>query len=267
MNNRRQHSVRFAYGVRIILAAALSAAVGFSHGADIRVLSNGAVQDVEQALAAQFSIGTGHRLQFTFGTPGVIQEKLAAGQKADVIVLPETALQAMDKAGALRPGSLAVFARGGIGVAVRKGVPPPDISTPEALRKTLLDAKSIIYADAAKGSPSAVVIARILEQLNVADTVKSKLMFRNAVDGGVELIAKGDAELGIFNVSEIAPVAGVALVGPLPPALQRYSTYAAAVAVDSPVAEAAAAFVGFLSGVAARERWIAGGFEPPAAAK
>ncbi len=242
------------------LLAALAAAVP-AEAAEIRVYSGGAPQAALKLFAAEFERASGHKLAFTFGVVDAIRQRLASGEKADVILLPVPMIDAMDKAAALRPGSRAVLARVGIGVVVQQGAALPDIAKPETVRKTLLDARSIAYPDP-KATPSGVHLTRVLAQLGIAEAVRPKTTLRNAIDGGVALVAKGDAEIGMFLVSETLPVKGVRLVGLLPPELQSYVVYAGAVAADSAAPEAALALIGFLSDPAKREHWKAAGFEP-----
>lgn len=243
-----------------VMAVCSVAAPAFA--AEIRVLSAGAVQEVEKEQAAEFEKATGHKVLITFGVVGAIQDKLKAGERADVVVLSAPAIAAMDKAGDLKPGSRADLARAGMGVAVREGAPRPDISTPDAFRQALLNAKTVVYADPAKGASSGIQFTRILGELGIADAIKAKA---NLQPGGyvVEVVARGEAELGVHNISEILPVKGVTLVGPLPPALQSYTTYSAAVPANAAAPEPALAFVKFLSRPEAAAQWKAAGFEPP----
>jgi molybdate transport system substrate-binding protein len=234
--------------------------------AEIRVYSGGAPQAALRRFAPEFEQTTGHKLSFTFGVVGAIRQRLASGEKADVILLPAPMIDAMDKAAALQPGSRLVLARVGIGVIVREGTVPPDISGPEAIRKTFLDAQSLAYPDP-KVTPSGTHLMRVMTQLSIADAVRPKTTLRNAIDGGAALVANGDVEIGLFLVSEILPVKGVTLVGLLPSELQSYVVYAGAVAADSASPEAARTFVQFLSNPDKREHWKAAGFEPLSSVK
>jgi molybdate transport system substrate-binding protein len=229
--------------------------------AEIRVYSGGAPQAALILFSAEFEQATGHKLAFTFGVVGAIREKLAAGEKADLILLPVPMIDAMDKAAALRPESRTVLARVGIGVVVRQGAALPNISGPEPVRKTLLDARSIAYPDP-KVTPSGAHLTRVLAQLGITEAVRSKTTLRNAIDGGVALIANGDVEVGMFLVSETLPVKGVTLVGLLPSELQSFVVYAGAVAVDSRSPDPALSFVRLLSNAAKGDHWKAAGFEP-----
>jgi molybdate transport system substrate-binding protein len=174
--------------------------------------------------------------------------------------MPSPVIEALDKGGKLRPGSKITLARVGIGVAVRQGAPLPDVSTVDAVRKTLLDARSIVHPDPKGGGFTGAHIARMIERMGIADAVKPKVKLMFAVGGGVAAVAKGDAEIGLFNISEILPDPGAALAGALPSELQNYITFAGALHADSVEPAAAAAFLTMLSG--SHDAWKAGGFEP-----
>jgi molybdate transport system substrate-binding protein len=252
-------SARCSFVVAFVAIAILASATGPSAAADLRVFTSGAPADVQRGLARKFTDATGHRLVFTSGTLGSIQERLLGSEGADVVVLPVPAVQSLDKAGKLRAGSQVSLARVGIGVAVRQGSPPPDVSTVDAVRKTLLAARSIVHPDPQGGGFTGAHIARVIERMGIADAVKPKVTLKFAISGGMTAVANGDAEIGLFNISEILPTPGAALAGALPAELQNYIAFAGALHVDSPVPEAAAAYLRFLA--SARDAWAAGGFE------
>src|SRR5262245_18324973 len=207
---------------------------------DIHVFTSGAPAEVQKELARRFSDATGHRVLFTVGTLGVIRERLAGTESPGVVVLPVPAVEALDKIGKLRAGSRRDLARVGIGVAVRAGAPRPDVSTPEAVRAMLLAARSIVHPDPQGGGFTGAHIARMFVELGIAEAVKPNVRLLFAIGGGVDAVAKGEAEIGLFNISEILPVPGVALAGPLPPTLQSYITFAGALGSTS--SEPASAF-------------------------
>ena len=229
--------------------------------ADIRVFSSGAPSAVAKTLAASFASKTGHHVLFTVGTPGVIRQRLASGEIPDIVILPKPAVDAMEKTGALQRDSRIDLARVGIGVVVREDAPLPDISTVAAVRQMLLAARSIVHTDPAGSGFAGKAVARMIAQMGIADAIKPKLTIMQAIDGGVKLVAKGDAEVGMFNISEIMPVKGVKLVGPLPPEVQNYIVFTAAVHAGSSSPEPARAFIRYLSSPAARENWSVGGLE------
>jgi molybdate transport system substrate-binding protein len=251
-------------GVAAVYSAAMlgGLAVGAepSQAADIRVFTSGAPAEVQKVLARPFAEATGHRVLFTVGNLAAIQEKLTA-ERADVVVLPAPAIERLERSGKLRATSRLNLARVGIGVAVRQGAPLPDVSTVDSVRKMLLEARSIVHPDPRGGGFTGAHIARMIERMGIADAVKPKVTLLFAIGGGVAAVAKGDAEIGLFNISEILPVGGVTLAGPLPVELQNYITFAGALHVDSAAPEPATAFLRALSDPKAREAWSAGGFE------
>jgi len=245
----------------VLVMAALSLAMRPAGAADIQVFTSGAPSAVQRVIAAEFTKTTGHQVVFTAETIDEIRKRLAGDARPDVVVIPVAAMDALEKAGALRPGSRINLARVGIGIAVREGAPLPDVSTVDALRRALLNARSIAHPDPQGGGFAGVQIARMFQRLGIADAVKPKVRLMFAFTGGVAAVAKGDVELGLFNISEILPVKGVALAGPLPPELQSYITFAGAVHVRGVSPEPAAAFLRALTDPKARDAWKSGGFE------
>jgi molybdate transport system substrate-binding protein len=225
----------------VLVVAAVSADV-----VELHVLSAGAVRSVVSDLAAAFEKEIGHTVKLTFGTVGVIKSKLVGADPADVAIMTDTALDEMTRQGVVRQGTWAMVGRTGIGVGVRDGTPKPDIGSPEAFKQALLATKSLTYVDPAQGATSGMHFAGVLKQLGVADAVKGKTTL---VPGGypAELVAKGEVEMVVHQISEIVPVQGVTLVGPLPKELQKVTVYSAGVAVASTSKDAAREFVTFLA--------------------
>ena len=247
----------------ILLAFALLALnTHASSAADIRVYSSGAPAEVVRVVAQKFSAATGHRVLVTSGTIVEIERKLAAGETPDVIILPAPSIAALDTAGKLDGPSRTDIARVGVGVAVRAGAPQPDIASVDAIRKLLLDAHAIVQPDPVGGGFAGAQIARMMTRLGVADAVKPKVFYRFAIGGGTAAVASGEAEIGLFNISEILPALGVTLVGPLPPELQSWITFAGARLAGSAASEPALAFLRALTDASAGDAWRAGGFEP-----
>ena len=260
-----RHSFAAGLGDAALWSAAMLAMLALgttpSVAADVHVFSSGAAAEVQEVFATKFAGTTGNRIVLTAGTIDKILEQLPRAEHRDVVVLPAPAIDALDRAGTLRPGSRIDLARVGIGVVVREGRPLPDISTADALRKTLLDARSIAHPDPLGGGFAGAQTARMLARLGIADAVKPKTTLMFAFAGGVAQVAKGEVELGLFNISEILPVKGVTLVGPLPPDLQSYLVFSGAVHVNSASPEAAAAYLQALSDPNARDAWRKAGFE------
>lgn len=244
------------------LGAAALALAAHLQAADLHVVSGGAAQRVLQRLAPQFESATGTRIQLDFAVVGAIEKKLAEGGRADVLLLPVPQIDGLEKSGAFHVRSRTIVGRVAIGVVTREGAATPDISTPDAVRKTLLEARSVVFPDP-KVTPSGSHLMRMLAQMDIAEAMRPKLTFRNAIDGGVGLVRDGQAEIGLFLVTEALPVKGIALVGTLPAALQGYVVYGAAVAADAAEPEVASRFLEFLTDPARRESWREAGFDFP----
>ena len=226
--------------------------------AEINVISAGAVRSIVTELGEAFTRETGHTVALSFGTMGVVRNKLASGAPADVVIMTDAALDEMIGQGAVRAGSRTDIARTAIGVGVREGATAPDISTPDALKKTLLAARSLTYVDPAQGATSGIHFAGVLEKLGIADAVKAKTRL---VPGGypAELVAKGEVELVAHQISEIVPVKGVRLVGPLPRELQKFTVYSTGIATASATPDAAKAFVDFVTRPTFKEKFTQAG--------
>jgi molybdate transport system substrate-binding protein len=242
-----------------LLASAVGAGDAFA--VEINVLSAGAVQEAEKALAEDFREATGNKVNFTVGTVGQIQEKLKSGAPADVIVVSTTALEQLEKTGEIRSKSGTSLGRIGIGVGVKEGAPTPDISTAEKFKEAILRAKSLTYMDPAQGASSGIATAKILRDLGIAEDVAKKTKLTQS-GYSADRVASGEVELAIQNVSEIVPVKGVKLAGMLPAPLQVYTAYAAGVATKSISPKEATDFIRFLARAEAAGRWKEAGIEP-----
>ena len=229
--------------------------------AEIRVFTSAATLQAQQAYAGKFAQATGNHVAFTAGTVREIETRLRGAERPDVVVLPVPMMETLDKVGTFRPATRTSLARVGIGIVVRAGNPAPDISTVDAVRKALLAARSIAHPDPQGGGIAGAQITRMFERLGIAEAVRPKVTFAYAFEGGVERVAKGEAEIGLFNISEILPVKGVTLVGPLPHELQSFIVFAGAVHAASAAPAAAAAYLEMLSSADARAAWKEAGFE------
>jgi len=247
-----------------LMAFVFAVVASFADAAEIRVYSSGAPAGAAKAIAADFASQTGHHLSFVVAQPAVIQAHLGSGDKADVVILPSPVVTMLTGTGMLRTDSAVDVARVGIGVVVRAGAAKPDISDVDAFRRTLRNAHSIVYPDPAEtgGGSAGLAIARMIERLGLTETVRPKLSVKSAIGGGVAMVADGTVEIGIFNISEIVPVKGAALAGPLPAELQNYIVFSAAITKGSPAPEPAAAFIKRLVDPAAGQAWRNAGLEP-----
>jgi molybdate transport system substrate-binding protein len=243
------------------LLAASALGAGGAYAVEINVLSAGAVQEAEKALAEDFRHATGNKVNFTTGTVGQIQEKLKSGAPADVIVVSAAALEQLEKSGDIRARSGAALGRIGIGVGVKDGAPAPDLSTPEKFKEAMLRAKSLTYMDPGAGASSGIATAKILQDLGIAEEVAKKTKLTQS-GYSADRVASGEVELAIQNVSEIVPVKGVKLAGMPPEPLQVYTAYGAGVATKSINPKEATDFIRFLTRSEASARWKEAGIEP-----
>jgi molybdate transport system substrate-binding protein len=230
--------------------------------AEIKVVSGGAFKQVLGALAALYEKEAGNTLTIGYQTVGQHLALIRDGKETfDVAVLTPEAIDGLAKDGKIVSGTRADLAKTGVGVVVKKGAPVPDIGTVEAFKQTLLAAKSVAFIDPKAGGSSGIYVERLLERLGIAAQVNAKAVL---VQGGAvaEHVADGEAEIGIHQISEILPVAGATLVGPLPADIQNFTIYAAGVGTAAQNGAEAAALVRFLSGPHALPIIKAKGMEP-----
>jgi molybdate transport system substrate-binding protein len=242
----------------IIATAATLMVPTLTNAAEINVLSTQATEEAYRELVPQFEKATGHKVTTVFtGTLGA-QKRLADGESYDMIIMSAPSIDAQIKAGKVIAGSRIDIAKSGVGVGVPKGAPKPDISTTEALKKTLLAAKSIGYST----GPSGVYMVSLFEKLGLADQVKDKL---KQTPTGVfvgTIIASREVELGFQQVSELSNFPGVDYVGPLPADVQNTTVFSTGMIVDAKEAEAAKALVKYLTSPEAGSAFKKRGMEP-----
>jgi molybdate transport system substrate-binding protein len=244
-----------------VLALALIASADVAAAGELRVLTVGSTQHAAKAIGDDFSKATDHKVSFTVTAPFLIDKELLS-KPFDAIIIAVPQMDALDKAGQLQPGSRVAISRVGVGVVVREGAPTPDISTPEAFKRTMLAVRSITYSDPAIPNLSGGVAVEALIRAGILDEVKPKV--RIAMLGpGAELITKGEVELGFFNLSEVLP--GLKVVGPVPAPLQGYTFYEAAVLAKGAAPVEAAAFIKLMANAGSGDKWRAAALEPVAA--
>jgi molybdate transport system substrate-binding protein len=241
----------------LFVGFAIIHSVSLADAAELRVLSVGSVQISAKALAQDFTKASGQQVALTIVAPSEIGQKLASAPY-DMIICSVPAMEALDKAGSLRPGSRSPLSRVGIGVMVREGAALPDVSTPAAFKQTLLAARSIVHGDPATPNQSGVVTMKILANAGLLDAVKGKARAANLAEG-FAMVAKGEVELALFNLVELPP--GVRLVGPVPAPLQEYTSYETAVLARGAAPEEAQAFIKLMTSASARKAWEAASLE------
>ncbi|PYM25407.1 MAG: ABC transporter substrate-binding protein [Candidatus Rokuibacteriota bacterium] len=243
----------------VMVAVGLLAVATQAQAGEVRVISAGAVKSIVSELAQAYEKETGNKVVMQFGPMGFVRQKLAS-DPADVVIMSDTVIEDTIAKGGVTAGSRTDIGRTGMGVGVRDGAPQPDISSVDAFKRALLEAKSIVYVDPASGATSGVHFASVLQKLGVAEAVKPKTTL---VPGGypAELVAKGEVDLVVHQISEIVPVKGVTLVGPLPKELQKLTIYSAGVAAKSTNADLARGFTTFLTRPAFRAKFAEAGLD------
>jgi molybdate transport system substrate-binding protein len=230
--------------------------------AELSVYAPGGVRSAVQGAAAGFERQTGHTIKFTFGTGGGIQKQIAAGAPADVTVLPSKGISELEKNGLVVPNSRLEVGSVGVGVGIKAGTPRPKIGTPEEFRETLLAARSITYADPARGGTSGTYFATVvLPRLGIAEQMRGKTTLTAVGEDAVRRVANGESEIVIVQSSEIVAVPGAELVGPLPASIQNAIAYAAVVLKSSKIPDVAQAFVTFIDSPLGRAAFQAAGFQ------
>jgi molybdate transport system substrate-binding protein len=244
---------------RPILAAAgalLCASAGSA--AELKVLSTQATKEAYEELVAQFEKASAHKVTTAFSGTVAVNKRLADGERCDVLIMSGDSIDEHLKSGKLAPGSRVDLARSGVGVAVKAGAPKPAIGSVDELKKALLAAKAIGYST----GPSGIYIVSLMEKLGIADQVKPKL---KQTPTGVfvgTIIASGEVDIGFQQVSELIHFPGVDYVGPLPEAVQRYTTFASGIMAGTTEADASKALVKFLTAPAAAQAYKKRGMEP-----
>jgi molybdate transport system substrate-binding protein len=226
--------------------------------AEIKVLSTQATEEAYRELVPQFEKATGHKVTTVFTGTLDANKRLAAGESYDLLIMSAPSIDEHIKGGKVVPGSRVDLAKSGVGVGVKAGAPKPDIGTTDALKKTLLAAKSIGYST----GPSGVYVVGLFQRMGIADEIKGKL---KQTPTGVfvgSIIASGEAEIGFQQVSELSHFAGVDYVGPLPADVQQFTTFSSGIMAGAKEAEAAKALATFVTAPAAAAAYKKRGMEP-----
>jgi len=250
-------------GQRASNAPAPPAAKPAAGGVEIKVMMSGGFTAAHLALVPEYERATKNKVVTSFGpsmgaAPDAIPNRIQRGEPVDVVIMAGSALGELVKQGKVVPGSRVDLARSRIGVAVRAGAPKPDISTADAVKKMLLDAKSIAYSDSASG---VYVSTELFRRLGIQEQVAPKAREIKSERVG-NVVARGEAEVGFQQVSELLPVKGIDFVGPLPADLQKITVFAAGVVADAKQPDEARAFIRYLASPAAVSEITKSGLEP-----
>jgi molybdate transport system substrate-binding protein len=248
----------FVFGVAGVLLLA-----GGASAAEVRVMISGGLTAAYKELVPEFERATGNKVITAYGpsmgtTVNAIPVRLERGEAADVLIMVGYALGDLAKQGKVIAGSSVDLVKSPIGMAVKSGAPKPDISSVDALKRTLLAAKSVAYSDSASG---VYISTEMFQKLGIAAEMKDKARAIPATPVG-EIVARGDAELGFQQISELKPVEGIDIVGQLPADVQKITVFSAGIASVSKEPEAGKALIKFLASPAAAPVIIKSGMEP-----
>jgi molybdate transport system substrate-binding protein len=233
---------------------------GHANAAEIKVLTSVALTTALNELTPKFEQATGNKIDIGYSLIADIRKRILEGETADVIILSRPVMDELQKQDKFASGGIVNVAGTPVALAIRRGATKPDISTVDALKHTLLTSKSIVYADPSKGGASGVYFARVIDRLGIADQLKSKTILVPGAQAA-EMVAKGEAEIGIGQASEIVPVEGAELLGPLPGEFASTTVFTAGIGTSSKVVEEAKSFIQFLAGPVARPVLSAKGFQ------
>jgi molybdate transport system substrate-binding protein len=231
--------------------------------ANLKVMCGRSMHVVVGALTDAFQRASGHAVELNFATVGAIQKRLDTGETADVLIVGAPALDKMATAGLVGPSTK--IATTGIGIAVRDGTTPPDISTPDAFKRALVAARKVAFSDAAVGGSAGVYLAKLFIDMGLVDEIARKGMPQQSGGEVATRVAHGEADIGMTLMAEIVPIKGARIIGPLPAPLGNDTTYAGAVMAASGATEAGEAFIRALVQPSARNAWEAAGFRLPSA--
>jgi molybdate transport system substrate-binding protein len=231
----------FAAAIPLVLAAQVQAA-------ELKIFVGGAMTETLKKIGADFERTSGNTLDFVSDTTGSLQNRLRAGEKADVVVITAAGMDALAKEGRIVPDSRTDLVRALIGVGIRQGAVSPDISSADSFKNALIAARSVSYVSPAAGGTSGTYFEGLLARMGIAEAMKPKIVYRTQGSEVADAVAKGDAEIGITFISEMAPNKGVKVAGPLPDAIQLPTDYVAALPQGGGNTDAARAFIQAMKG-------------------
>jgi molybdate transport system substrate-binding protein len=226
--------------------------------AEIKVIASGGLKAAYVQLVPVFERENGYKVASVFAGSTDIMKRIGAGEAFDLVIMPGTFIDDLTKLGKIAPGSRVDLAKSGIGVAVRSGAPKPDISSGEALKRAMLAARSIAYSSSASG----IYLAGLFQRMGIADALEARIKQSPPGTPVGELIARGEAEVGFQQVSELLPIGGIDFLGPLPPEIQHFTVFAGGLRVGAQAPEGAKALMRFITAPAAVPVIRKSGMEP-----
>lgn len=226
-----------------------------AQAAEIKVMASAAIHDAYLELIPAFERATENKVTTAWVPTAEMMTRLKGGETVDLVIMASNGIDELNKLGKVGPGT--AVAKSGVGVAVRAGLPKPDISSADAFKRTMLAANSIAMST----GPSGVYLAGLFQRLGIADEIKGKLKQVQGVPIG-EVIARGDADIGFQQVSELLPIKGITYIGPLPADIQQITVFSAAVHSGATASDGAKALIRFLTTPQAGEAFKKTGMEP-----
>ena len=230
---------------RVLVAAgvlSMALGAGTAQSAEIAVLGTTAAKEALIEIVPLFERASGHKINITFASGPRMVERIRTGATGDLFIGPDEYNEPLLKEGKLVAGSGVDFAHSLTGVAVRAGAPRPDISTPEKFKSALVAAKTVSFSEGASG----IHVVNVLQRLGLSDAIKAKYVAPKGDEPVAAVVARGDAEIGIHQISQLLPVPGIDIVGPFPGDLQKIIAYAATALTGSTQREVGQEFVKFL---------------------
>ena len=244
----------------LVVVAMLSMVPSVAAAVEIVVFVPGAVQAIVREVGKDYEAETGNTIRFVGDTAGGVVKRIAAGEGADVVIATAAGLAGLAKSGHVSDPGRRDLGAMGVGVAVRKGAPKPDIGSVAAFKNAMLSTKSIMYADPAKGGQSGIHIVKVMAELGIDKDIQPKLALRDRGPDGLKEVAAGTIDIGLGQISEILAEPGVDLVGPFPQPIQNLVTFSAAPHAKTSHGPAAAALIEMLIGPRAKALFNAAGF-------
>jgi molybdate transport system substrate-binding protein len=227
----------------LVCAVCIFVLADMVHAAEVKVLASTGVRDVVVALATDFERSTGNKVVGMWAGTVDVLKRLQGGEVVDLVILAAPDIDNLIKQGKIVPGSRVPLLKSDVGVCVRSGAPKPDISTPDAVKRALLGAKSIAYST----GPSGVYLLGLFQRMGIADEMKAKATVAPPGVAVGDLVARGEVELGFHQVSELLPVAGIDYLGPLPAAIQGTTVFTGGIHTGATQPDAAGALVKFIA--------------------
>jgi molybdate transport system substrate-binding protein len=249
----------FAAGVAALV---LLVPAAVSSGAELKLFCALGMKEVIDDLGPKFERASGHKLAINFGTLGDVVKRVQGGETADLMIIPRQGIDTLAKEGKISAETVTPLASSAIYLVVRKGAPKPDISSPEALKRALLAARSITYGNPADGGASAIHFAKVLERLGIDKEMKPKTIFSKPGNDAAIQVANGNAEIGVNQLQVLIAVPGIEPLGPLPGELQATTVFAAAIMPGAQNAAASRALIAYLRTPEAAKVIKAKGMDP-----